>query len=160
MGRTERYTSGDARVYLQSVSLAASLMGAVLDLQDNVSTRTAASLLTGSAIGGGLLGRRLVRNRNFTGNQGALTALGSTAGAFSGWAVAVLADTDDTSIPASVGAAAGFGLTHAVLEGDAKQQASSNTSAFNLDLHVSPSMAEGLGGATEVAPQVSLTTTF
>ncbi len=160
MGRTERYTTGDARVYLQSAILAASLMGSILGPQDDLSSRTAASLVTGSAIGGSILGRRLVRNRDFTGNQGALTALGSTAGALSGWAFAVLADSDDTSIPASVGAAAGFGLTYAVLEGDAKRQASSNASAFNLDLHVSPSMAGGPGEVTEVAPQVSLRATF
>jgi hypothetical protein len=162
MGRTNRYTEGDARVYVQSALQGANLMGAFLSLQDGLGPRGTALLLSGSAVGGAVLGRRLVHGRDFTGTQGGLVALGSVAGSLLGLAVTTGGDAGEAApVVQALGSAAGFGITYAVLEGEARRQAA--TSSLDLDLNVGPTMARTSGQAgmeREVAPRVTLTASF
>lgn len=168
LGRTGRYTEGDARVFLQSSILAAYLTTSVLVELEDVSTRTVSGLLTGSAIGGAMLGRRLVRNRDFTRIQSSIVGLGGLAGGLSGSAVGRLLDTDEgenfefTIVEEALGAVVGFGIAYAVLQGDARRQAAAKSSAFDLNVHVAPTMARGpaTGGSGEIVPQVALTASF
>jgi hypothetical protein len=165
MGRGNRYTEGDARVYLQTAVQGVNLTGSFLSLRDDGAVRPAALLLTGSAVGGAVLGRRLVRNRDFTGTQSALIGLGSLAGSLAGLAVTVEADAGSSrAIVQALGSAVGFGVTYAVLEEDARRQAASSPSALDLRMRVEPSLA-GAWGATDgggetLAPRVTLTATF
>jgi hypothetical protein len=165
MGRTDRYTEGDARVYLQSAIQGANLVGAFLTLQDDVAVRPTALLLTGSAVGGAILGRRLVRNRDFTGTQSFLIGLGSLTGSLAGLAVTLEVDDGSSrAIAQGIGSAAGFGLTYAVLESDAREQASAATSDVDVNVRVRPSLAEQRGplrnGAEALVPRVTVTASF
>jgi hypothetical protein len=162
MGRTDRHTEGDARVYAQSALQGANLAGSFLGLQDDVSARGAALLLSGSAVSGAVLGRRLVRGRDFTGTQGSLMALGSLAGSLLGLAVTSGGGAGEAvPVVQALGSAAGFGITYAVLEGDARRQAARSSSSFDLDLNVAPTMTPGPAGMErEIVPRVSLTASF
>lgn len=164
LGRTDRYTEGDARIYAQSALQGANLMGAFLSLQEDASPRGAALLLSGSAVGGAVLGDRLVQDRDFTGTQGSLAALGSFAGSLLGFAVTA-GGGGATALAQALGSAAGFGITYAVLEGDARRQAAGGPSAVDVDLNVGPGMvrapaAEATGTKRKVTPRVTLTATF
>jgi len=160
MGRTDRYTEGDARLYLLSSLQGVNLVGSFLSVGDP-SVRSSSFLLSGAAIGGAVLGRRLVRDHDFMGNQTALIALGSVAGTLSGFAFSALADVDDR-IPQALGATAGFGLTYVAIEKDARNQESKQASAIDLNINVAPTMARGpgMGDSNELVPQVSLRATF
>jgi hypothetical protein len=165
MGRTDRYTEGDARMYLQTAVQGANLAGSFLTLPDDVAVRPAALLLTGSAVGGAVLGRRLVRNRDFTGTQSFLVGLGSVTGSLAGLALTLEVDgASSRAIAQGIGSAAGFGITYALLEEEARQQASPATSALDLDVRVSPSLSGALRpsaiGADALAPRVTVTATF
>jgi hypothetical protein len=165
MGRTDRYTEGDARVYLQSAAQGVNLMGSFLTLQDDGAVRPAALLLTGSAVGGALLGRRLVRNRDFTGTQSLLLGLGSVTGSLAGLALTLEADgASSRTIAQGIGSAAGFGITYAILEDDARQQASTATSDLDLDVRMGPALSgtprPSTMGAEALAPRVTVTATF
>lgn len=164
MGRTTRYTEGDARIYAQSALQGANLMGSFLSLQDDLSPRGTALLLSGSAVGGAVLGRYLVRDRDFTGTQGSLVTLGSVAGSLLGLAVTAGGDAGEVApMVQALGSAAGFGITYAVLEGEARRQATRGPSSLNLDLNVGPAMARTSGRAgmeREVVPRVTLTASF
>ena len=164
MGRTDRYTEGDARVYAQSALQSANLMGSFLSLQDDLSPRGTALLLSGSGVGGAVLGRYLVRGRDFTGTQGSLVALGSVAGSLLGLAVTSGGETGDAAaVVQALGSAAGFGITYAVLEGEARRQAARGSSSLKLDLNVGPTMARTAGPAgtqREIVPRVTLTASF
>ena len=164
MGRTNRYTEGDARVYAQAALQGANLMGSFLSTQDDVSIRGVSLLLSGSGVGGAVLGRYLVRDRDFTGTQGSLVALGSVAGSLLGLAVTAGGESGEAAaVVQALGSAAGFGITYAVLEGDARRQAARGTSSLNLDLNVGPAMARTVGPAgmeREVVPRVTLTASF
>jgi len=165
MGRTGRYTEGDARVYLQSAIQGANLVGAFLTLQDDAAVRPTALLLTGSAVGGAVLGRRLVRNRDFTGTQSALVGLGSLTGSLAGLAVTLEVDDGSSrAIAQGIGSAAGFGITYAVLENDAWEQASAATSDVDVNVRVSPSLAgqrgAGRSGTEVLVPRVTVTASF
>lgn len=167
MGRTGRYTEGDARVYLQGALQGVNLMGSFLALGE-VQTRATALLLTGSGTAGGLLGRWMVQDRDFTGTEGNLIALGSVAGSLLGLAFTAGDSTEDSAVIAqSLGAATGFGITYAVLEGEAQRRTSSSTSSFDLDVNVGPGVARvpasgsvGSGGATRIAPRLTLSASF
>jgi hypothetical protein len=160
MGRTDRYTEGDARLYVLTSLQGVNLMSSFLSLGDP-SVRGVSLLLTGTAVGGAVLGRQLVRDHDFTGNQTALIALGSLAGTLSGSALSSLADID-SAIPQALGSTAGFGLTYAVIEEDARDEASKQASAVDLDVSVAPTMASGpgMGNSNDLVPQVSLRATF
>ena len=165
MGRSDRYTEGDARVYLQSAIQGVNLTGSALTLTDGLGVRPVALLLTGSALGSGVIGRRLVRNRDFTDTQSLLVALGSVTGSLAGLAVTLEVDDGSSrALAQGIGSAAGFGVTYAILEGDARQQASPATSDLDLNVRVSPSLAGGqwpVGRGTDrLAPRVTLLATF
>ncbi|MEF8796236.1 MAG: hypothetical protein V5A48_07280, partial [Salinivenus sp.] len=165
MGRTDRYTEGDARIYVQTAVQGANLVGSFLSVDEFPNARTSSLLLTGSAVAGGLLGRRLVQDRDFTGTQGNLVALGSVAGSLLGLAVTLESDETATAIVQSLGSAAGFGVTYGLLEGDARGQAGPSTSSFDLDVRVGPGLARrpatGEGGlADRIAPRVGISASF
>ncbi len=164
LGRTGRYTDGDARIYAQSALQATNLVGSFLSLQDDGNPRASALLLSGSTVGGAVLGNYLVQGRDFTGTQGSLVGLGSIAGSLLGGAVTSgTGDGEVVAVVQALGSAAGFGITYAVLEGDARSRAADGTSSLNLDLNVGPTMARLPGGAEterEVVPRVTLTATF
>lgn len=168
MGRTDRYTEGDARIYVQTAVQGANLMGSFLSVDEFPDARASSLLLTGSAVAGGLLGRRLVRDRDFTGTQGNLVALGSVAGSLLGLAVTLESEDEDaTAIVQALGSAAGFGVTYGLLQGDARRQAASSASAFDLDVRVGPGLVRGPvgeGGETglrdRLAPRVAVSASF
>jgi hypothetical protein len=164
LGRTDRYTGGDARVYALSALQGSYLMGSFLALQDDGSPRAGALLLTGAGVGGAALGHRLIRNRDFTATQGSLVGLGAAAGGLLGAAVTVGAESGTaTTVAQAFGSAAGFGITYAVLEGEARRQSDRRSSAVNLNLNVGPAVARTSGRAgTErnVVPRVTLTASF
>ncbi len=139
-------------------------MGSFLSLRDDLSPRSTALLLSGSAVGGAALGRRLLRGRDFTGTQGSLVALGSVAGSLLGLAVTAGGEAGEaTPVVQALGSAAGFGITYAVLEGEARRQATRSPSSFNLDLNVGSAMPRTSGRAgmgREVVPRVTLTASF
>jgi hypothetical protein len=165
LGRTDRYTEGDARIYFQTAAQGANLMGSFLSVDEFPDARASSLLLTGATVAGGLLGRRLVRDRNFTGTQGNLVALGSVAGSLLGLAVTLESDETATAIAQSLGSAAGFGVTYGLLEGDARRQAGPSTSSFNLDVHVGPGLARRpaaseVGLMDRIAPRVGISASF
>ena len=165
LGRTDRYTEGDARIYFQTAAQGANLMGSFLSVDEFPGARTSSLLITGSAVAGGLLGRRLVRDRDFTATQGNLVALGSLAGSLLGLAATLESDETATAIAQSLGSAAGFGVTYGLLEGDARRQAGPSTSSFDLDVHVGPGLtrvpASGTAGlADRIAPRVGISASF
>jgi len=167
LGRTDRYTEGDARIYFQTAAQGANLMGSFLSVDAFPDARPSSLLLTGATAAGGLLGRRLVRDRNFTGTQGNLVALGSVAGSLLGLAVTLESDETASAIAQSLGSAAGFGVTYGLLEGEARRQAGPSTSSFDLDVQVGPGLARGpaaaageAGLADRVAPRVRVTASF
>ena len=165
MGRTDRYTEGDARIYAQTAVQGANLVGSFLSVDEFPNARSGSLLLTGSAVAGGLLGRRLVRDRDFTGTQGNLVGLGSVAGSLLGLAVTLESDETATAIAQALGSAAGFGVTYGLLEGDARGQAGASTSSFDLDVHVGPGLARrpapGTGGLTDrIGPRVRVSASF
>lgn len=164
MGRTDRYTEGDARVYAQSALQAVNVVGSMLSLRDDLSPRGGALLLSGSAVGGAVLGRRLVRGRDFTGTQGSLVALGSYAGSLLGLAVTSSGETGEAAaVVQAVGSAVGFGITYAVLEGEARRQAARGSSSLNLDLHVGPAISRRAGPVElerGIVPRVTLKASF
>jgi hypothetical protein len=165
MGRTDRYTEGDARIYLQSVVQGVNLTASALTLTDGLGVRPVALFLTGSAVGGGVIGRQLVRNRDFTDTQSFLVALGSVTGSLAGLAVTIEVDDGSSrALAQGIGSAAGFGITYAILEGDARQQASPATSALDLNMRVSPVLAGSLwpsgSEAETMAPRVTVSATF
>jgi len=147
MGRTGRYTEGDARIYAQSAFQGANLAGSLLLPGSDVGPRAAALLLSGSAVGGAVLGRSLTGGRDFTGTEGSLVALGSVAGSLLG--IAVTAGGDDAEAAAAaqaVGSAAGFGITYAVLEGDKQgrvegKASGGKASSLDVDLSAGPTLA-------------------
>ena len=165
MGRSDRYTEGDARVYLQTAIQGVNLTGSALTLTEGLGVRPAALLLTGSAVGGGVIGQQLVRNRDFTDTQSFLVALGSVTGSLAGLAVTIEVDDGSSrALAQGIGSAAGFGITYAILESDARREASAATSDFDLNMRVSPSLPgrqwpAGRGSGT-VAPRVTMTATF
>ena len=167
MGRTDRYTEGDARIYVQTAVQGANLMGSFLSVDDFPDARATSLLMTGSAVAGGLLGRRLVRDRDFTGTQGNLVALGSVAGSLLGLAVTLESDETATAIAQAVGSAAGFGMTYGLLRGDARRQAASSTSAFDVDVRVGPGLARKPAGTSgekgvldRLGPRVAVSASF
>ncbi len=164
MGQTGRYTEGDARVYAQSAIQGANLMGAVLSTQDEVSARGGALLLSGAGIGGAVLGRSLVGGRDFTGTQGSLVTLGSVAGSLLGLAVTAGGESGEaTALAQALGSAAGFGVTYAVLEEEARRQAGGDTSSLDLDLNVGPAVAHTAGPTgtdRPLIPRMTLTASF
>ncbi|MFB6248728.1 MAG: hypothetical protein ABEL97_09180 [Salinibacter sp.] len=165
MGRTDRYTEGDARIYVQTAVQGANLVGSFLSGDEFPNARTGSLLLTGSAVAGGLLGRRLVRDRDFTGTQGNLVALGSVAGSLLGLAVTLESGETATAIAQALGSAAGFGVTYGLLEGEARRQAASATSSFDLNVRVGPGLARRAatgeaGLADRIAPHVALSASF
>lgn len=165
LGRTDRYTEGDARLYVQTAAQGANLMGSFLSVDEFPDARASSLLLTGATVAGGLLGRRLVRDRDFTGTQGNLVALGSVAGSLLGLAVTLESDETAAAIAQSLGSAAGFGVTYGLLEGDARRQAGPATSSFDLDVHVGPGLtqppAAGTAGlADRIAPRVGISASF
>lgn len=164
LGQTDRYTEGDARVYALSALQGSYLMGSVLSLQDDGSPRAGALLLTGAGVSGAALGHRLIRNRDFTATQGSLVGLGAVAGGLLGAAVTVSAESGTaTTVAQAFGSAAGFGITYAVLEGEARRQSDRRSSAVNLNLNVGPAVARTsgrVGTARDVVPRVTLTASF
>lgn len=163
MGRSDRYTGGDASLYVQSSILGVNLMAAFLGLGDGVSDRASAVLITGSAVGGAGVGRWLLQNRDFTDTQSGLVGLGSLTGGLFGTALTLRTNEQSSRVARALGTAVGFGITYALLEGDARRQASTETSALDVELRVRPTMAgpaKATGGFREVVPQVSLTATF
>lgn len=163
MGRTGRYTEGDARVYLQSALQGVNLMGSFLSLRDEGAVRPTALLLTGSAVGGAMVGRRLVRDRAFTGTESLLIGLGSVAGSLAGLALTLEVDDGSSrAIAQGIGSAAGFGMTYAVLADDARRR-DAPTSALDLRLRVQPALVGArLSPAADraLAPQVTMTASF
>jgi hypothetical protein len=166
LGRTDRYTEGDARIYFQTAAQAANLMGSFLSVDGFPDARASSLIVTGSAVAGGVLGRRLVRGRDFTGTQGNLVALGAVAGSLLGAALTFDADQGETTaIAQALGSAAGFGVTYGLLEGDARRQAASATSSLDLDVHVGPGLARrpapGTAGlADRIVPRVRISASF
>ncbi len=161
MGRTDRYTEGDARLYLQSSILGVYLMTALFGLEDGVSERASAALVTGSATGGAVVGRRLLQNRDFTGGQSALVGSGGLVGALFGSALTLEASEQTSRVARALGSVAGFGISYALLEGDARRQASTDPSVLDVNVRVSPALgATTPTGSRELSPRVSLTATF
>lgn len=167
MGRTDRYSKGDARVYLLSAVQMVNLAGSFLSLDDERSLRLSSAVLTGSVIGGGLIGRQLVQDREFTPMDGNLIGLGSGAGSLLGLAITVEAASGRTrGIAQSLGSLAGFGLTYSLLTDEARRRAAKSTSAFNWNVHMSPRIATGpdatdrMSVVETVRPRVSVTASF
>ena len=146
MGRTDRYTEGDARIYFQSMTQGANLTASFLSIGGLPPARPTIGLASGSALACGVFGRWLVQDRDFTGIEGGLVSLGSIAGSLLGLAVTVQAETESTSAVAqSLGSAAGFGLTYGLLREGARRRASAATSGLDLDVNVGPTMARTPG---------------
>jgi hypothetical protein len=166
LGRTGRYTEGDARIYGQSIGQGVNLMGSFLSLGEYPSVRPTVLLLTGSAVGGGVLGNLLVRDRDFTGFEGNLVALGATAGSLLGLALSIQTDGEGAAVLQSLGSAAGFGLTYAVLQGDARRRAAPTTSALDLNVRVGPGLvpqpdpASAGGLADRLRPRLTVSASF
>lgn len=167
MGRTNRYSKGDARIYLLSAVQTVNLAGSFLSLGNDRSVRLSSAILTGAALGGGLLGRRLVRDRGFTAVDGNLIGLGSVAGSLLGLAFTVEAESGSArAIVQALGSTAGFGMTYALMDEEAGQRGNENASAIQWEVNLSPTMAErpgrtdGRSIVEEVQPRLSLSATF
>ena len=166
-GRTDRYTEGDARLYLQSAVQGTNLAGSLLSVTDSDLT-TRALLLSGAATVGGLVGRRLVRGRNFTGTQSGLVALGSVGGSLLGLALTAETDSEEAiAVAQAVGSTVGFGVTYGVLEGEARGQPAPGRAALDVNVQVTPAVARGPSGPAargrltdRLGPRVTLSATF
>lgn len=171
LGRTGRYTRGDARLYSLAGLLATQLAisGAlVADLDD---TRAVAGLLTGSGLAGLGAGTTLVRNRDFSTYASNLIALGNYAGALLGAGIATLFDgsSDAITVAQAVGAVTGFGISYHVFADDARRVTSSTPSGVNLRLNVTPALRtvpstgplpSTVDRADRIRPRVTLRASF
>jgi hypothetical protein len=141
LARAQRYTEGDARIYLNAGLVGIQLGGSILAATDSPSEspRLAVGLLTASALGGLGAGVQLLRDRDFTKTEGNIIALGAYSGGLLGSGVAALADTEgDTAfILSSIGTALGFGISYGVFAGGAQNRAASFSS---LDVRVAPTL--------------------
>lgn len=158
MGQTERYTQGDARIYVQTGWQAVNLTGSLLAAADADDGRSVAALVTGTGAAGLALGRVLVRNRTFTKGEANLTFLGSVAGSLLGGGVAALSDVDGSGVAVmqALGSAAGFGITYGLFAGDARQRTTLSAAGMDLQLRLEPHFTGQRGGpgagATGVGP--------
>jgi len=169
LGRTGRYTQGDARVYLLSGAQTANAVGSVLAASNVDGSSGPALAVTLAGTGGLALGHLLVRNRDFTKSQGNIVVLGSFAGSLFGGGLAVASDasSDAAVLLQAVGSLAGTALTYGVFAGDAKRQARRNQSSVDLDVRVTPT-TESLTGpdgrrirlSDTIVPKVTLTARF
>ncbi len=161
MGRTGRYTTGDARIYFQTAVQGANLAGSFLALTDP-SQQTAVLSLPAAGIAGGVLGRRLVRGRDFTGMQGNLVTLGAGAGSLLGLAVTVGTERGGVrAVGQALGSALGFGVTYGLLRNEARSE---ETAAIDWNLNVGPTLARtgeaDSGPSDRIVPRVSLSASF
>ena len=142
LAQTERYTEGDARIYLNAGLLGTQFGGALLAATDSPSEspRFVAGTLLVSTIGGLATGARLLRGRDFDKSAGNVITLGTYAGSLAGSALAAAADTDEGGgfLLSTIGSAVGFGLSVGLFAKDAARRASSATSS--VDLQVRPSL--------------------
>jgi len=164
-GRTDRYTEGDAQIYLQTAVQGTNLAGSLLSVTDS-DLATRALLVSGAATASGLLGRQLVRGRNFTGTQSGLVALGSVGGSLLGLALTSEAGSKDVvAVTQAMGSAVGFGVTYGVLEGEARGQPSPGRAALDVRVRVTPAVARGPGNppgpvTDRLGPRLTLSATF
>ncbi|PEN15203.1 hypothetical protein CRI94_02675 [Longibacter salinarum] len=169
LGRSDRYTEGDARIYLQTGLLAANLSGSTLAAADVDGEYGPSLAVTLAGTGGLVLGRYLVRNRDFTSAQGNLVVLGGVAGSLFGGGIAVATEaTEDTAVMLqALGSLAGSAFTYGVFAGDAARQARQRGSTVGLNLRITPTIPSlpGPNGrrirlSDSVQPKVSLTARF
>jgi len=173
MGRTDQYTQGDARIYLLSGLQAANLSGSLAAANDAGDGRGVALAVTGAGTAGLLLGRLLVRDRDFSKSQGNITILGAFAGSLlgGGFAEAADAENDTIALLQAAGSLVGSGITYGLFAADARRQAHRQTgdekASVDLDLEISPTaaripMPDGrfMRVSDTVVPQVTLRARF
>lgn len=167
MGRTNRYTQGDARIYFQTGLQAVNLMGSLL-VNTDVEGTGAGALITAAGAGGLALGRRLVRGRTFSKSEANLTFLGSVAGSLLGGGLAALSDADGASVALlqGLGSGLGFGITYGLFADDARRRTAPSTAGIDLEMRLEPHLDTPVGrGRTgglheQVIPKVTLRATF
>jgi len=143
LGRTDRYTQGDARVYLQTGTLTTNLVVSVLAAGEAPDSRGTALTTSGAAIGGLVLGRALVQNRDFSKSQSNLILLGTSAGALLGGGTAAWTDGEGGTVAVlqALGATAGFGVTYSLFDGSARRAAQSTSARVDWGIDVTPKMS-------------------
>mgnify|MGYP006434641609 CR=1 FL=1 len=141
LAHAERYTEGDARIYLNAGLLGTQLGGSMLAATDapSESPRFVAATLIASTVGGLAAGTRLLQNRDFDKSDGNIITLGTYAGSLMGSAIAAAGGTDEGGgfLLSTVGAAVGFGVSVSFFADDAERRASSATSTLDLDVRPS-----------------------
>jgi hypothetical protein len=149
LGRTGRYTSGDARIFFLAGVQAVNLVGSAA-INDDPEARPAATVLTLAGVGGLGLGALLTRRPAFSDRDAGFLWLSSVAGSLlgGGLALAVEASGRPAGVMQAAGAAAGFGITLGLLRGDALEREDPEASAARLrfDVSVTPSFGAGLPG--------------
>lgn len=169
MGRTEQYTQGDARIYLLSGIQAANLSGSVLAVSNAGDSRGVILTVTGAGTAGLLIGRLLVRDRDFSKTQSNITILGAFAGSLLGGGFAAAADAEGETVALlqAAGSLVGSGITYGFFAGDARRQARSERASVDLDLQITPTAAripmtdgESIRMSNAVVPQVTLRARF
>lgn len=167
MGRSGRYTQGDARIYLLSGITVANVVGSVAAAANVDDGRTASGLVATAGTAGLLLGRTLVRNRRFNKVEANITILGSVAGSLFGAGIGVVSDAsgDAIGVLQAAGAFAGGGLTYAVFSGSALRREARHTSG--IDVSITPGLRafrvpgpDARGGSRQIRPELRIRATF
>jgi hypothetical protein len=119
------YTRGDAYIVRASGALGALATTTFTTYADPNDDRVYSSTAMAGAVGGLVLGHVLIRDHDFTSDQGALVTLGEVAGGLFGIGMVSLAagghDADASTYwtGAMLGAAGGFTVSYLLLESDA-----------------------------------------
>ena len=165
MGRTDTYTRGDARLYVQTGLLAAQLAVSATLVGDIETARGVGGVLTASGVAGLGAGGLLVRDRDFSTYASNLITLGNYAGSLLGAGVATVAsgNADAVTVMQALGAVAGFGITYSVFAPDARREAqSAHTGSLRLQVMPSLSVAphQPAAAATRLRPGLTLKAHF
>jgi hypothetical protein len=170
LGRTDRYSQGDARVYLQTGTLTTNLVVSALAAGEVPDGRTVILTTTGAAVGGLALGRTLVQDRDFSKSQSNLILLGTSAGSLLGGGTAAWTEAEGGTVAVlqALGAAAGFGITYSLFDEPAQRAARSGSAHLDWRLNVTPrgrapgpqpTTGQGMG-ISSVMPQLTLRASF
>jgi hypothetical protein len=170
LGRTNRYTQGDARIYFLSGLTFANLTGSVYAAAttSTENPNVAAGLVTASGVAGLLVGRSLVREKRFSKTEGNITVLGGLAGSLFGAGIGVTSDAsgDATALLQATGALAGAAITYGFFSKDARRRAV-RMSGIDLNVSVMPAVGAPSGpgfrymkSSNHIRPRVNIRATF
>ena len=169
MGRSDRYTQGDARIYFQTGTQAVNLVGSLVAASDVEGGQFVAGLLTTTGVGGLALGHVLIRDRDFTKDEANLVFLGSTAGSLLGGGLAALSDAEGSAVAVmqALGSATGFGITYSLFGSEARQRTSISAAGMDVKLRLEPHVNTPIGAdrsagslSNRVVPKLTLRASF